>query len=806
MAAVPGTGELLDRLARAGRGDRPARSALSAQVRAAIEGAVVPGDLAAEISRAVAALGGQVACAVRSSATAEDLPTASFAGQHDSYLGVAGPAAIIAHVRRCWASLFSERAVAYRQRGGFDHRKVAMAVVVQAMVVPRASGVLFTADPVTANRKVIAIEAVPGLAEDLVSGRASADAYQVRDGQVTERRPPGASLLADEQVLALARLGRRIEAHFGVPQDIEWCLAGEEVAVVQSRAITTLFPVPEASDGGNRVYLSVGHQQMMTDAMRPLGLTLWQHTAAAPMLAAGGRLFVDATRRLGSPQTRADLVKLLGTADPLTGDALQRLIERGDFIPEVPAGDPAGAPPRRATAGGPPDPVEADPAIVTAITGRAETSLAALRRDIRGRRGQDLADFIAADAAELKRQVFSPESLRVIMAGMDASGWLNDHLREWLGEKNAADALTRSAPGNVTAEMGLALLDVADAIRPHPAVVSFLEQVPSPEHASSPEHLAGPEFLGQLPALDGGREARDAIEEFLARYGMRGTGEIDITRPRWAERPDLLVPALLGNVRNASPGAARQRYDRGRQQAAGTERDLLARLRAQPDGERKAAQAKAMIDRVRAFAGYREYPKYHIVSRYFAYKQALLAEAGRLAAAGGLRERDDIFYLTFGELGPVLAAGAADEGLIRARRAQFLAQAALTPPRVLTSDGEVVAGSYRRGDVPAGALPGLAVSAGTAEGRARVVPDLAQAALEPGDILVTTYTDPSWTPVFVGIAGLVTEVGGLMTHGSVIAREYGLPAVVGVQDATGLIRDGQRVRVHGTDGYVELLG
>jgi pyruvate,water dikinase len=212
-----------------------------------------------------------------------------------------------------------------------------------------------------------------------------------------------------------------------------------------------------------------------------------------------------------------------------------------------------------------------------------------------------------------------------------------------------------------------------------------------------------------------------------------------------------------------------------------------------------------MIDRVRTFIGYREYPKYGMVSRYFVYKRALMEEAERLVRAHVLRAREDIFYLTFQELHDVVRTNRVDDPLIERRRDAFRSYQALTPPRVLTSDGEAITGAYRRDDMPAGALIGLPVSAGTVEGRARVILDMARADLEPGDILVTAHTDPSWTPLFVAVAGLVTEVGGLMTHGAVIAREYGLPAVVGVVDATRLILDGQRIRVHGTDGYVEIL-
>ena len=286
---------------------------------------------------------------------------------------------------------------------------------------------------------------------------------------------------------------------------------------------------------------------------------------------------------------------------------------------------------------------------------------------------------------------------------------------------------------------------------------------------------------------------------------MRCIGEIDITRPRWSEQPSTLLPMILSNVKNFEPGEADRRFEEGRHEAQEKERELLRRVRATPDGESKAAEAKAMIDRVRTFMGYREYPKYHMVSRYFVYKKALLHEAERLVQAPVLRAPEDIFFLRFDEFREVVRRHRVDDQLLTQRRDAMQGYRALTPPRVLTSDGEIVDGKYRRDDVPADALVGLAVSAGTVEGHARVIADIAQADLEPGDILVTAYTDPSWTPLFVAIKGLVTEVGGMMTHGAVIAREYGLPAVVNVERATQLIRDGDMIRVHGGEGYVEIL-
>ncbi|MEW2416953.1 rifamycin-inactivating phosphotransferase [Streptomyces sp. NPDC046866] len=821
IAQAPRVGDLLDRLSYVDPDDPEAIRTLSAQIRRTIEATAVPDDLAAAIARALARSGERAAYAVRSSATAEDLPTASFAGQHDTYLNVVGPTEVLRHISRCWASLFTERAVAYRRRNGIDHRTVHMAVVVQQMAFPHASGILFTADPVTGHRKVATIDAGFGLGEALVAGLVNPDVFTVRDGKVVARTiaaqqraltalPAGGThevalppqqqeqpALTDAQALRLVELGRRIEAHFGCPQDIEWCLLDDGFRIVQSRPITTLFPVPERGDREDRVYVSVGHAQMMTDPMKPLGFSMWQLTAMVPMHEAGGRLFVDVTQRLAAPASRAALLDALGKGDPLVRDALETVLDRSDVVPPLPEPEPgpgpaAGGPPPGG--GGAPDPIETDPAIVTELIERSRTSLAALERDIRTKSGPALFDFLLDAFDEHKRLLSDPLSIQAIMAGMEATWWLNDKLGEWLGEKNPADTLTLSAPGNITSQMGLALLDVADVIRPLPEVVAFLRDVQDDG------------FLDELAKLPGGSEARDAIETYLDRYGMRCVGEIDITRPRWREHPSALVPVILDHVRTFEPGAAGRRFELGRQKAHQKKKEVLARLRALPDGDRKAEETERMIDRVRTFIGYREYPKYAIICRYFVYKKALMQEAERLLRAGLLPERDDVFHLTFAELHDVVRSGRpVDPQLVRQRKEEFRAHHALTPPRVLTSDGEALTGAYRRDDVPAGALAGVAVSAGTVEGRARVVLDVAQADLEPGDILVTAFTDPSWSPLFLRIAGLVTEVGGLMTHGAVIAREYGLPAVVGVERATRLIRDGQRIRVHGTDGYVEIL-
>ncbi len=811
---------LLDELAFIKAEDRENIREISAKIRTLIESIPISGDIAEEIADHIVWFGEKDAFAVRSSATAEDLPTASFAGQQDTYLNIIGKEAILKHISKCWASLFTDRAVIYRIQNGFDHRKVCLAVVVQRMVFPQAAGILFNADPVTGNRKVLSIDAGFGLGEAMVSGLVNADNYKVRDGKITDKKISTKKLaiyalrdggtkeqeiepekqnkqaLSDEQILQLERLGRKIEEHFGNPQDIEWCLADDTFYIVQSRPITTLYPIPESGDQENHVYISVGHQQMMTDPMRPLGLSLWQLAAGRPMFKAGGRLFVDVAAQLATTAGRKMIIAIMGEHDPLIKDALEAITERGDFIKLLPNDKDDLGRLKSSTGKSSADilaSIKNDPAIVAGLIGRSETSIAAFKQDIQTKSRTELFDFILEDGQQLRKSLTDPQTFAAIVAAVDAPTWLNNNMKEWLGEKNAADTLSQSAPNNITSEMGLELLDVADVIRPYPEVIAYLQQVKDDN------------FLDELVKFNGGQEVRVAIYTFLEKYGMRCAGEIDITRTRWSEKPLTLVPMILSNIKNLEPGAGKRKFEQGRQEALKKEQDLLERLRQLPDGEQKAAETKEMISLLRNFAGYREYPKYGIVSLHFVYKQALLKEAEKLVQANVIHQKEDIYYLTFEELREVVRTHKLDHQLINQRKEEHKLFEKLTPPRVITSDGEIITGKYNKENLPAGAIAGLAVSSGIIEGRARVILNMEDADLEDGDILVTSFTDPSWTPLFVSIKGLVTEVGGLMTHGAVIAREYGLPAVVGVENATRLIKDGQRIRVNGTDGYVEIL-
>ncbi|EPD52111.1 phosphoenolpyruvate synthase [Paenisporosarcina sp. FSL H8-0542] len=812
--------QLLDKLAVLKVDEREKISLISKKIRELIEGSEIEKEIEEDVDRCLLTFGYEQAYAVRSSATAEDLPYASFAGQHDTYLNITGKEGILRHIRKCWASLFTDRAVVYRMQNGFDHNQVYLSVVVQQMVFPQASGILFTADPVTSNRKLLSIDASFGLGEALVSGLVSADCYKVQEDKIVDKMIATKKLaiyglkeggtetqqidpdqqktqtLTEQQILQLARTGRQIEAYFGCPQDIEWCLVDDTFYIVQSRPITTLFPIPEANDQENHVYVSVGHQQMMTDPLKPLGMSIFQLTSFGPRFKAGGRLFVDITHKLASPVSREILLDTLGQSDPLIKDALITIIERGDFIKSLP-NDKKELSPSKSNKGmssaGFQAQIENDPTIVSDLIKSSQTSIEELKQVIQTKSGSDLFDFILEDIQQLKKILFDPQSLGVIMAAMDASSWINANMNKWLGEKNVADTLSQSVPNNITSEMGLALLDVADVIRPYPEVIDYLQLVKDDT------------FLDELVKFNGGQETQDAIYDYLSKYGMRCTGEIDITKTRWSEKPTTLVPMILNNIKNFEPNASNRKFEQGRQEALKKEQELLDRLKQLPDGEQKAKETKRMIDLIRNFIGYREYPKYGMVNRYFFYKQALLKEAEQLVQAIVIHEKEDIYYLTIEELHEVVRTNKLDYQIISERKDEYKLYEKLTPPRVIKSDGEIIVGEYKRENLPAEAIVGLPVSSGVIEGRARVIINMEDANLGDGDILVTSFTDPSWTPLFVSIKGLVTEVGGLMTHGAVIAREYGLPAIVGVENATNMIKDGQRIRVNGTEGYIEIL-
>jgi len=838
LAGIPDLDSCFGALDALAGDDVEAARLAAAEMRAALGGGRVPEEVRAAALVALEQAGAQHAYAVRSSATAEDLPGASFAGQQDTYLNVRGPEAVLDAIRRCWISLYTDRAVLYRARGGFGHRGVALSVVVQRMVRPEASGILFTADPISGHRGILTIDAGFGLGEALVSGLISADLYRVdretgalREVKVGDKAiairplPEGgtcqeqldaearhARVLSDAQVAELARVGSAIEAHYGgVPQDVEWCLEGGIVHIVQARPITSLFPLlPPPADGARHVYVHFGHVQMMTDPVSPMGRDIWRlllpfgkaradWPESTVIVEAGSRVFIDATAPLRIPPVRARLMLVLGTIYAPAADLLRAWIDRPEQRAlEVPH------PPGWA--------VRAMLPFVARVAVR--TVNAAFFAPTEGRPERltaELDALVETLRADLARQPDGAARLRVAMKTLggllpDVLPRFGPHLlsaiagQRWL-ERRLADkvdpedltALGRGLVGNVTSEMDLEVADLADRLRGRPELAAALRALPA---GSSLQGLA------QQP---GGAEFLAAFERFLQRYGMRAAGEIDIARPRWRDDPRLVLGAVLGNLTaGGAPGAHRARQRAQLQRAE----QAIPRLQAAVSGGLLGGLHAWLVGRLarvaRAGLALREHPKFALVRIIDQVRALVLELATPLARAGRLEEPADVFLLRLPELLDALEGGGDLRPLVRARREQLARDAHLSPPLVVTSEGEILTPPPPK-DLPPGAMAGVAASAGVVEGRARVVRDPNREVLDAGEILVAPYTDPGWTPLFVHAAGLVTEVGGLMTHGSVVAREYGIPAVVSVAGATTKIRSGDRLRVDGTRGIVEIL-
>lgn len=434
-----------------------------------------------------------------------------------------------------------------------------------------------------------------------------------------------------------------------------------------------------------------------------------------------------------------------------------------------------------------------DASIVQTLMSQNEASIRELQHRMENLSGEKLFAAVIEELKHLKEAMYDPKSMGVVYAGSLALNWINKNMEKWLGEKSAAELFSKSVRGNITSEMGLALLDVADVIRKYPAVMKYLENANDET------------FFEDLAKLEGGAVVIHSIRDYLEKYGMRCSGEIDITRSRFSEQPTALIPMIYSNIKNFEPGAHKAIFEQGLAEVKQKERDVLNRIEQLPGGKQKAKKAREKISVLRNFIGYREYPKYIMIGHYWIIKQALLREAAWLVQKGVIRRKEDIYYLYFEELREAVRTNRMDYGIIRSRKDEYETYEKMMPPRVMTSEGEIIFGEYDTGNIPERALAGIPVSSGIIEGRARVILKMEDAHMDDGDILVTAFTDPSWTPVFVSIKGLVTEVGGMMTHGAVVAREYGLPSVAGVENATRLIQDGQRIRVNGTEGYVEIL-
>ncbi|WP_255769870.1 PEP/pyruvate-binding domain-containing protein [Pseudarthrobacter sulfonivorans] len=827
-------------------GDLTALAALAGQARDAIRSAPVPPDIAAAIEDAYSALGNEVPVAVRSSATAEDLPSASFAGQQDTYLNVVGAAAVVDAVRDCWASLWTDRAVSYRATRGIDPSAVALAVVVQRMVDANAAGVLFTSNPLTNRRREAVIDASPGLGEAVVSGAVNPDHFVVDPvaGRVLERRlgdkriavrplsgggtrtvaasnGGATACLSDRQAADLAVLGLRVEGHFGAPQDIEWAIdAGGRLWLTQSRPITTLFPVPQrpsgkASAAGTRVYLCLSLAQGLTRPITPMGLAAFRviassvaraahfdvpqpHDGPSPYAEAAQRIYFDLTAIARSTTGRRIVPRVFDVMEARSATLLRQIFEDPRF--SVTRRTPLSL--LRHVL-----PVAARARVPETLVRAALKPEAALRRANRQTRdfGSSLQPPAGAtplqrlDHAEhiLGNRLFSvvPSIIPLPALGFAALGLVGRLLG---GDRwDDLQIVLRGLPNNVTTEMDLELWRFAQVIKDDGGSRTAMTD-------RKPAELAEDFKAGRLPTV-----LQAGLARFMDQYGHRAVAEIDVGMPRWSDDPTHIIGVLANYLRLTADAVPPDvQFSNAAEEAEARIAQLVAEANAR--GRLHGALVKAALRRARLFAGLRELPKFQLVVALAEVRKQLGIVGAALAAAGVVDTADDVFFLNLDEARAGLLKGPGTghpdlRGVVAGRRAAYdLELARRHVPRVLLSDGtepEAVQPAGSPGQ-PAGSLTGSPASAGTVTAAARVIMDPVGAHLEPGEILVAPSTDPGWTPLFLTAGGLVMEMGGPNSHGAVVAREYGIPAVVGVPDATLRLATGQQITVDGGAGTV----
>jgi phosphohistidine swiveling domain-containing protein len=746
----------------------------------------------AEVLAAVERLGaGPVA--VRSSATAEDLPDASFAGQQDTVLNVTGPAALLAAIQACWASLHGPRAVAYRAARDIDETAVRMAVVVQRMVDAQVAGVLFTANPLTGCRTEMMVDAARGLGAAVLDGTRAADHYVLNgNGSV----PDSDGCLTAAQLTELRAVGERLQHHFGAPQDVEWAIDRQgELWVLQSRRITTLFPQPPATDKpGPRVYLEFGHVQGMGRPATPLGMSTLKALVAgmlaplgirADIVDIGGRLYGDLTDMARNPLARRRLVNILAVDFGPRAQAVMEHVLR----------DPRFAPQR----GRSPGTRSSTPSLRTAARAIVGIVGALGRPDAARTRAMRAVDRLRLASAAPPDLDSTADRLRFVqatdraepaddliwptVAGMLATA-LPARLLRGVATADEIHAVLAGMPHNVTIEMDLALWRLARRAGEHRGLLLD----------TPPDHLAARYRQGTLPDI--------GLAAFLADYGHRGAAEVDLGVPRWDEDPTPVFAAIANYLRVTDPEQAPdRRFARAAASAEAALDELVTRARHRRPV--RGRLAGLLLRRARSLAGLREAGKFAGLFPLREMRRQLLLIGADLAAAGLLDKPGDVVFLTLDEVGTAVHEGTDHRGTVTARRAVHQRELRRrTVPVALLSDGTNVEAVLPAPAATDGALTGVGAAAGRATGRARIVDDPATARIEPGEILVAATTDPGWTPLFLTAGGLVTETGAIMAHGPTVAREYGIPAVICVPGATDRIRTGQTITVDGATGTV----
>jgi pyruvate,water dikinase len=794
---------------------------VSKKIREIIISASIPEDLKKMIVDEFASVADHHNFAVRSSATSEDSAEASFAGQLETYLNIRGVEDILTKIKAGWASLFTDRAILYRQTNKIENATVKIAIIVQQMVISTKSGIMFTADPLSENRNIISIDAGFGLGEALVSGIVTADNFRVHkkswtilDRKIASKKvaiyPKGLDesgvitqelehslqnipTLNDQELIQLAKLGQQIEDHYGHPQDIEWAMQEDKLFITQSRPITTLYPLPRPVDNNPHLFINFNYIQVMTDPIRPLGQSVIrmmiigdinEHSEAKSIgFPAGGRLFFEITPLLTLKPFRKKAAEMIGfMVDPAFGRALQAGIDRlGPRLDEIPSVRKIGMKFFR----------KLPPIVVKGMINIFFRDPRKLFRKVNEYLEEQVriyTEMVEKDQTPLET-LFTIEAVLhqvllktiisvapVLLSVVLPYNFLEKILKAKGLDKELAD-ITRGLVGNVTTQMDLDVASLADVL------------------IQSNKNPDAPEF-------------KQKFDEFLAKFGMRGPSEIDITRNRYTEDTAPLLRIIEGNIPNKTIGSHLEHRDALIQQAQVAETKILKAFW----GPKKHF-VKRFIKVYRNMMPFRESPKYMMIRVFWVIKKRLLGFGEALQKSGWITNQKDIYYLQLSDIQQIFECSPEQQTmqmvkikeLIETRRRDYERYFKLQSPKFITGEGEIMRGEHILENVPNNAILGSSVSAGIVEGIAHVIRDTTTEVLQKGEILVTQFTDPGWTPLFINAAALVMEVGGMMTHGSVIAREYGIPAVVGVENATSKIQSGQKIRVNGDIGIIEFL-
>lgn len=765
--------------------------------------------------------------AVRSSATAEDLPNLSFAGQHDTLLNMNSIDQIFSGVITCFSSLWTARAIQYREKNNIDQLTVKIAVIIQEMIKSEKSGVIFTANPITGNRNEVVIEAIFGLGEALVSGQVDPDSYIIReDGSIDKRigsqkktiisdmdggvievdeKRADEQVLSDEQIINLNDVATQIDDFYGTPQDIEFGIVENTIYVLQSRNITTLYPQIKTSKNNLRLFFSIGHAQGVLTPFTTYGqdiLCKFVYGIGKPfhftngyigqesILIAGERIYADFTSGLTHPMGRRIISRALEAVEPESAVIINQQIHRFP-LPHYP--------PKIKT-------MQLGSRFVFFMLKKIKLLFKDPdfeRRRVKQRSIQFLryleqmtkVKTLNGKIQALDTLVFQiPRFLFTEIAPFIASTMMTLIGSQKLGNPEKYELsyldLSRSYANNVTTKMNLNLWEIACTIKNDPSSLKIFEKCNS-------------EIIliyqnGSLPPI-----LQKSLESFIHEYGFRGYSEIDIGVKKWRDEPEPIINHLRTYLKiDDQKHYPSTLFKKGQIDAENAYKVMLEGLTNTKGGKLKARIFNKLIFVNRKVSGMREYPKFIWVKSMDILKEVLLEVGQILVDQKRIDFIEDVFYLHHEQL---KESGRLQEYVKENRLHWEREMERELVPRIILSNGETFYNSISKVELKENILIGSGVSPGVVKARARVILKPKEETLLPGEVLVCPATDPSWTPYFNIASALVMEVGGLMTHGSVVAREHGIAAVVGVVNCTQRINTGDLLKINGITGVVEIV-